>query len=904
MHQLFVEVLSKKDLSRAGELFAIDDRSIVGDLSELLSTIQRISSSPNFIDRHNDQSVVEICLTRIISAIRDTNTIEEHSGALVSLLDSCLLHDLTPTNRDQDPPHAKIASEVVSCIFLNHSKKSVMCLAVPVAVKLLHRGNKELSRNLSSYLSLAAINNADILAPHIQPIIDSIISGNYSLVRVLSKIYVINKDAIHDHIMALVCLLPQCGISEKSSLLNLFALISKNKSSILEYNLPQLSDCLSHPQTAYTTLQIFLDIANNNSRPFVDYINKVISACEIQSGMVSIAAEFLGIVGKLSINKAQDCVRFLAGQLAKSDLGTTITLLRQIKSIVEVYPSILPTFISGIIAQTENSTSSTVQSYLQQLNTLNSSSNGLTATTTRHAITNDPLMLHRSSTHHVNNLNLNSVKNSFLSSDISSSLISTPQHPQQPMIGHKSGGKLTTNGFHILHRSIPRLHLVSNGSGQQQNSSNVHRSLTALVASNSYSTSNSRHGVNRMSVESVSTAATPSSSQKSASSSYLLALQEKELASKSSKNVNSSIDSQLQQQIHHMNISSSSSSSHYNLKNSKNELMSHVNNCGGSSRREKNTNHLIGNMPILPIETNLNDLNETSKTNENRMSVFEPYPMRDAVQHFCEKHIDKIKTYMQKVFVKIPLPIKCTIEEKKSKKLARIYFSCQTKNDNCLYTKTYFVMKTKNARIWIHLMFLALQARAKSALCTREPSVNALKNCWETLKLDNRTFLTLVTSSFPSAKDQEILIEELRSYRYFDVFKFNAIVQLWGCYLCNHPDKANGFLKNNEPVIEGQLKEKKGKWKIFRRWRTRYFTLSGVHLYRDENGEKDGQPVEVGKVQSVRAVGNTRGRTIPKAFEIFANDKTFVLKAKNNQNNQEWMQCLSIAMAQSQAKDK
>ena len=45
-----------------------------------------------------------------------------------------------------------------------------MRLAIPVAVKLLHRGNKELSRNLSSYLSLAAINNAEILAPHIQPI--------------------------------------------------------------------------------------------------------------------------------------------------------------------------------------------------------------------------------------------------------------------------------------------------------------------------------------------------------------------------------------------------------------------------------------------------------------------------------------------------------------------------------------------------------------------------------------------------------------------------------------------------------------------------------------------------------------------------------------------------------------
>lgn len=52
-----------------------------------------------------------------------------------------------------------------------------MELALPVAVKFLHKGNKELSRNLSSYLSLAAISNADLLAHHVQPIIDSFISG-------------------------------------------------------------------------------------------------------------------------------------------------------------------------------------------------------------------------------------------------------------------------------------------------------------------------------------------------------------------------------------------------------------------------------------------------------------------------------------------------------------------------------------------------------------------------------------------------------------------------------------------------------------------------------------------------------------------------------------------------------
>lgn len=47
---------------------------------------------------------------------------------------------------------------------------------------------------------------------------------------------------------------------------------------------------------------------------------------------------------------------------------------------------------------------------------------------------------------------------------------------------------------------------------------------------------------------------------------------------------------------------------------------------------------------------------------KQRISVFEPFAMRDTVQHFCEKHLDKIKAYMQKVFVKLPLPIRCGIE--------------------------------------------------------------------------------------------------------------------------------------------------------------------------------------------------------------------------------------------------
>lgn len=73
-------------------------------------------------------------------------------------------------------------------IFQNYNKKEVMKKALPVAVKFLHKGNKELSRNMSSYLSLAAIENAELLAQHIQLIIDSIISGNYTLSRVLPQV--------------------------------------------------------------------------------------------------------------------------------------------------------------------------------------------------------------------------------------------------------------------------------------------------------------------------------------------------------------------------------------------------------------------------------------------------------------------------------------------------------------------------------------------------------------------------------------------------------------------------------------------------------------------------------------------------------------------------------------------
>uniref|UniRef100_A0A8D2P215 Ventricular zone expressed PH domain containing 1 n=1 Tax=Zosterops lateralis melanops TaxID=1220523 RepID=A0A8D2P215_ZOSLA len=177
MHHLFGLVLAQKDLSRAGDLFSLEDAEIEGSLSEALEQIRIISSAADYQTNDNDQAVVEICITRITTAIRATASIERHGRALVALWESCLEHNLKPSGKDEDAPHAKIASDIMSCILQNYNRPPVMALAVPVAVKFLQRGNKELCRNMSSYLSLAAIAKAELLAEHTETILRSVLQG-------------------------------------------------------------------------------------------------------------------------------------------------------------------------------------------------------------------------------------------------------------------------------------------------------------------------------------------------------------------------------------------------------------------------------------------------------------------------------------------------------------------------------------------------------------------------------------------------------------------------------------------------------------------------------------------------------------------------------------------------------
>jgi hypothetical protein len=360
MHELFMQVLKNRDLSRAGDLFSVPDAVIVNDLTNVLKEITVIISLPDYTNNNNDQSVVEICVTRVTSCIRETGSVEQHCEALVTLLESCLHHNLQLTSRDEDPPHAKISSDIISCIFLNYSKKSVMQRALPVAVKFLHKGNKELSRNMASYLSLAAIEHASLLTPHVQPIMDSIISGNYPLCRVLPNIYEVSPEPFQGHAMALVSLLPHCDNQEKLALLHLFSLIAKDNPSLLEASVPQLCEYLSSAVTASPTLQIFLHMAEKKPALLVDHVNAMKQSAQRHPQTVCLAAQIIGAVGKLSKDRAQDALNFVLEYLPKADRGSQSTLLREATLLCSSYPVLFTDKVLSGVRQRHHTSSNQI----------------------------------------------------------------------------------------------------------------------------------------------------------------------------------------------------------------------------------------------------------------------------------------------------------------------------------------------------------------------------------------------------------------------------------------------------------------------------------------------------------------------------------------------------------------
>uniref|UniRef100_A0A6A7G114 Protein melted-like n=3 Tax=Hirondellea gigas TaxID=1518452 RepID=A0A6A7G114_9CRUS len=1393
MHEMFSYVLNKKDLSKAGDLFQVADEVILKDLPAIINKIIDITSQADYSHNLNDQSVVEICITRITSAIRENGSVELQGLALVSLLQTCLNHNLRPTTPDAAPPHAKIAADIVACIFLHYQQHSVMTVALPVAVKLLHKGNSELSRSISSYLSLAAIHSAPLLAQHTHTIVDSVIAGNYSLARILPGLYSESQDPLHRHVMTLVSLLPRChNTSDCQPLLQLFSLVAAHNPALLENSLPQLLECLSHHTTVAATLKVVLQLARWRPALLTPYLAKFKAAVETQTEARTLGLQVVLVLGKVSSDSAKIALDYTAEHLPSVDKTGLPDVLSEVASVVSEHQDSVSEELLLAVRACE---SAAAHSTLMRIQGSNSNTNSANSNNIKHSNSGGITIVTISSNTDVvpaanhtntapfstnNSMDTNKLEKSELkfsgydcskvpdarSKGLKDGMVSgsrdlhnggSSYSSKDFLTGGKdthikfadggadiaarnaaaiSGGNKTaqiasgninnnanvsannkgglhrhqhaavsvsssaqrhsnvagggggssvvarqtigtsvaswqsggtnvpqwqqTSGTSITmrpsssvasaasrqhkyqkhnssaaaaaaaaagvaasvptgaenwrstsrlvtssNRSMPRLNALTSGPGSNSSgrlgSSSIQlnksltrlntshhaltnittRSITALTAPQAtrpLSThlppaTTSTHTVphafsgfespvpfsalpasnmlpsaklpnnglpvmptgngNPLSLgipitQSITNVTRPSSANKRLSSNMGGLVPANTSSGNSVAKVlhgtGTSAGQRLPQLSEHSRVALSSSpspvlfgatarggnsgnkllaTSHAvtqgnstgtyspinaadglvymtttptesttpadcstpcksksssvgtlrdscentgpastgggcssfvpssvttitttaanttpittcssgamtstssgsvcdsagslsNNNNANNNTSNHNNNnnyalinSGGNNNKMSSGNtttisrmeyrqqqqqyqqsysvqpqqQIYGNIystqtnnlevggsssssggggggcgfssvtgggglkkvkgfaceagpepppassSVLRSSVNGTGNSGTAAADPQRVSVFEPFAMKDTVQHFCEKHRDKIKTYMQKVFVKLPLPVKCLIEERKRRKYAKLFFSCQGKGEHCLYNSQLFCIKVRYPRVWIHLMFLALQARSPSALSSRETQVSSLRHCWETFNGDaNVTFLTLVTAAFPQAKDMDVLMQELRTNRFFDVFEYNGLEQQWGCFLCNHPDKAQGFVQEDTPVIEGQLKEKKSKWKFFRKWRTRYFTLSGAHLsYRGEHGDRVEEKGDI-DVQQIRSVKVSKsGRHIPKAFEIFTDDKSFVLKAKDSSNAEEWVRCLSIVVAQQHVRDK
>ncbi|XP_049866715.1 protein melted [Pectinophora gossypiella] len=942
MHELLKHVLTERDLTRAGDLFAIPDADIVDDLNDVLKQITEISSRPDYTRNDRDQALIEICVTRVTSCIKETGTLDKYCGTLVSLLESCLHHNLMPLGhlRDDDPPHAKIASDIIACIVLvsfpvqsdkeNYGNKSVMELFLPVAVQFLHKGNREISRHMARYLSLAALHHAALLKPHVHTIMDSIMSGNYPLCRILTNLYEVCPEPLEGHTTALVSLLPHAEQVEKNSLFALFEQIAVRRPEALKTCVPQLLSYLC-PNTAPQSdpgcmcvdiLQLIVCLSRTRVTLVLEHsvtVKRASRQPHASPQAVALVATVLTQLGYTGRERAQEALNFVLESLSTADRSTHAALMREATSLCSAFPALFTDkVLTAVRAKNSTRPKSTISSEV------NRTSGGVTIVKLGGPTPAPPVTLPPPVTSQPP-VTSPPVAGYTRRAKLGDSRSTGRLHPGPN--SHRSMTRLNVAGGSVggLHKSMTRLSSSQQINSQQNNAVPPNAAVNGKASSGTVSTGTAAPRARAPPVRphhhhhiliGPSTSTTTGPTIISGSTIPPQSISINPLTSGKSSDALTPITSV---SIQHSNTALGHVSVITSTANSGPAIISQTGS-GISVGPNPNPNPISISGPVTVTSRRANNtsvtmINASSNSNNNsnsnhRISVFEPYPMRDTVQHFCEKHLDKIKAYMDNVSLRIPPPAKCTIEERRSKKLARLQFACGRRGPHCLYSRTLFSMRTRAPRVWIHLMFLALQARHASALSSRDPTVASLKHCWDTLKCENKTFLTLVTSAFPNFKEQEMLLNELRSAGFFDVFELNTTrtdgvtvpptQATWGCFLCNHPERAVGFLAaDGQPVIEGQLKEKKGRWRLFRRWRTRYFTLSGAHL--SCKGSSGGESIDINQIRSVKV---SRGaRNIPKAFEIFTGDQTLILKPKDGKNAEEWVQCLSIAVAHSQARD-
>uniref|UniRef100_A0A8C9ZVJ1 Ventricular zone expressed PH domain-containing 1 n=1 Tax=Sander lucioperca TaxID=283035 RepID=A0A8C9ZVJ1_SANLU len=807
MHQLFSQVLGQRDLSRAGDLFSLEDTEIEACLSQALDQIKAISCSQDYLTNDNDQAVVEICITRITTAIRETGSIEQHSTALVGLWESCLEHNLTPQGENtEDTPHAKIASDITSCILQNYSCPSVMVLAVPVAVRFLQRGNRELSRNMSSYLSLAAIAKADLLAEHTEAITLSVLGGNHMLLRVLPSVYPRQPDTIHCHLGNLTAMMSQLESPEQQHLIRLIQIVAEQHPLVSVFCFFCIS-YLGDQSLTEALLGALVDVSQASPSSLVSFLPTLRIVGQKCPALLGHVAKIHGAVGIISETHAHSSLVYLVSCLGSMEHSFHHTLLLEIRALTDRYPSLLGGCGKDIYRM----------------------SNSFTA------------------------------------------------------IARLLGRRLEESAA---------IHCRSGDTHLQASSGSEERLQVKIQA---FDEKMAEEGEEEE-VEEDSPAP-----QRRYSLSQAVREARREMRFNRSKSL-------ALHAVRSRSINSDTGEDGEGLEPSPDHISSNTLVNSHLENQEAPTAEMkVTGDGAMPITAALDRGVKEAQKGPSR----EKEEQEDADRLFIHlrDNMETIREFCRDMVQQIPIPEQCAIEDSNRGCVAKLSFSCPLKGHYCLYAKSCFNLTSRQPHLWIHIMLLHLQSKSSVALCSRDECVQGLASLWEKTQLKGAHSFPMAMTQHPTPhrKDLDSLQIQLEEVRFFDLFGYSEEEGGWLCFMCNNPEKATVVNQEGQPLIEGKLKEKQVRWKFIKRWKTRYFTLAGNQLlFRrgKSKDELDDIPIELSKVQSVKVVAKKRrDRGLPRAFEIFTDSKTYVLKAQDEKHAEEWLQCINVAVAQARERE-
>uniref|UniRef100_A0A3P9KTQ4 Ventricular zone expressed PH domain-containing 1 n=1 Tax=Oryzias latipes TaxID=8090 RepID=A0A3P9KTQ4_ORYLA len=815
MHQLFSQVLSQRDLSRAGDLFSLEDSDIEDCLSQALDQIKNISCSPDYLTNDNDQAVVEICITRITTAIRETGSVERHSTALVGLWESCLEHNLTPQGENtEDTPHAKIASDITSCILQNYSSPSVMVLAVPVAVRFLQRGNRELSRNMSSYLSLAAIAKADLLAEHTEAIAVSVLEGNYMLLRVLPSVYPKRPETIHRYLGDLTAVIPQLESPEQQHLIRLIQMVAEQHPIMLSMHVPALVNYLSLPCLSEALLGALVEVSQACPSSLVSFLPALRTLGQRSSAYLANVAKIHGAVGIISESHAHSSLLYLVCLLGSAEHSFHHTLLLEIRALTDRYPSLLGGCGKDIYRMSNSFTAIAKQ--------LGRRLEDRTAADCRL----DEACLSPSASHSAAGGAGGGILEQRLQVEIQNEEDNLAELEKEVLADSPAP---------------QRRYSLSQAVKEERREMRFNRSKSLALHEVCSRSINSDAGEDGEGVEFSTETSNPLPCRPS---------ENQEVSPTGRKQTGDGAPP-----------AAAAAQSHKEAEKRQN--------------REVDAKQVETDKLFLHLRDNM-----------------------ETIREFCKDMVQQI-----------PTPDQCVIEDSSGGCVAKLSFSCPLKGHYCLYAKSSFHLTSRQPHLWIHIMLLHLQSKSSVPLCTRDESIQQLAALWEKTQLKgSHSFLMAMTQhSTPHRKELENLQIQLEEVRFFDLFGYREDQRSWLCFMCNNPEKATVVNQEGQPLIEGKLKEKQVRWKFIKRWKTRYFTLAGNQLLFRRGKSKDELedfPIELSKVQSVKVVTKKRrDRGLPRAFEIFTDSKTYVLKAQDEKHTEEWLQCINVAVAQAKERE-